>query len=120
MDRPRKNKEGNTADRPKYNTTAVKCPYCDVISEQRTRFAFGQAIPNLIECSECKNHFILLQKVEIVNTVVDIQHELDKGLHPEIQATTETTGEAGMREPEAKEPRKGRAAKTATDEYTPT
>jgi hypothetical protein len=117
MDRPRKKTDGETKDRPKYNTTAVKCPYCDTMSEQRTRFALGQSVPNLIECESCKNHFILMQKVEIVNTIVDIQDQLDKGQHP---AAIEMSGEAGMREPETKEPRKGRGAKTPSEDFSPT
>jgi len=85
-----------TADRPKYNTSKIVCPYCDVEEEQKIKFSFSGAIPNLIECGNCHNHFIVQQKVEIINTIIDIQHQLDSS--SKSANVLVTGGEAGTRD----------------------
>lgn len=68
-----------TADRPKYNLTKIKCPYCDCEAEQKIKYSFSGPQPNLIECAECHYHFIVMQRVEIVNSVIEIQQQLEAG-----------------------------------------
>ena len=85
-----------SADRPKYNNTKIKCPYCDCEAEQKIKYSFSGNQPNLIECGECHYHFIVMQRVEIISTVIEIQDQLEQG--SKSSTNFMRTAEAGTRE----------------------
>jgi DNA-directed RNA polymerase subunit RPC12/RpoP len=83
----------NPDDRPKVKTQSIKCPYCEHQSEEKIKYSFSTPTPNLIECQECRYHFIVMQRVEIVSTVIEIQDQLERGSN-----VFGRTAEAGTRE----------------------
>ena len=88
--------EEKNPDRPKYNSAKVKCPYCDHEDEQKIKFSFTSSIPNLIECEACHYHYIVMQRVEIINTVVEIQDQLERSYNS--AGIISRSAEAGTRD----------------------
>jgi len=76
----RKEKTGNTPERPKYNNVSVKCPYCDLVSVKKIKYSLTESAPNLITCSECKYNFLVIQSVEVKLTIIDLQDKIEDSI----------------------------------------
>lgn len=70
--------EKTSDEKPKINNVIITCPYCDEAAQHKIRYSLSSAVPNLLECPECKYHFIAMQSTEIRLRIIEIQEQIEK------------------------------------------